>query len=337
MAIRMKSAEPARTDISVIIPTFNRRHLLEQAIGSALGLSPEASIEVLVVDDCSTDDSWAWLRANKTAATRAFRTDRNFGQCGARNLAMQKAVGDYLLFLDSDDVLEPAAILEGLRVAKGSGADITVFGWGTVTVDEGGLADVSSRHTSPAPLFSAAIIDDVLAGRAVPTSAALYRRQHVQSNRWDETLRKLDDWDWFCQAALLGGRIVTVDDVAYWMRSHAGARVTTTASMLLNAREHHAILAKIEAWLRANGELTEARSMRLAQYYYKELRVLSLHDVPAFEAAVVHILELDPRFAPRDEERQWWMRVGARLLGVRRAIEWHSALKRRIRRTAQGG
>jgi hypothetical protein len=137
----------------------------------------------------------------------------------------------------------------------------------------------------------------------------------------------LDDWDYFCQAALGANRIVTVAGPAYEMRYHTGPRVTNYR-MLTNARGHHRILRKIENRLSAEGLLTTSRRQRLAQYFYKELRVLSLHDREAFEAAVQHIRSLDPSFQPRDEEQQQFMRILARLLGFRNAILLHSALKR---------
>ena len=69
------------------------------------------------------------------------------------------------------------------------------------------LIHASQIKTYEAPVFHE-IADDVLAGQAVPTSAALYARR--SDWRWDPALRKLDDWDYFCQAALGAKRIVTV-------------------------------------------------------------------------------------------------------------------------------
>jgi hypothetical protein len=183
-------------------------------------------------------------------------------------------------------------------------------------------------QTFEAPAFDS-VVDDVLAGRAVPTSSALYVRR--SDWRWDPALRKLDDWDYFCQAALGTTRVVAIPGAAYVMREHGDARATDV-SMLATAREHHVILRKIEERLKREGRLTAAREKRLAQYFYKELRVLSLHDRAAFESALQHIYELDPSFLPRSEERQKFMRLAARLLGVRNAILLHGAIKRAVRR-----
>ena len=160
---------------------------------------------------------------------------------------------------------------------------------------------------------------------AVPTSAALYARR--PDWRWDTGAQALDDWDYFCQAALGASKIVTVPGVAYIMRKHAGPRVTDY-SMVTNARGHHYILHKIERRLEGEGKLTEARRKRLAQYFYKELRVLTLHDPPAAEEALRHIFELDPRFRPRDEERSRALRIAARLVGVRGMLALYKAAKR---------
>jgi len=99
-----------------------------------------------------------------------------------------------------------------------------------------------------------------------------------------------------------------------------------------NAVEHLAILEKLELALEESGLLTPARRRRLAQYFYKEMRVLCLHDKPRFHRGLRRIYELDPGFVPRDEERQWWMRALCRLLGVKRALSLHSAAKKLIKR-----
>ncbi|MGH9419377.1 MAG: hypothetical protein ACRD3J_05330, partial [Thermoanaerobaculia bacterium] len=74
----------------------------------------------------------------------------------------------------------------------------------------------------------------------------------------------------------------------------------------------------------------------LAQYFYKEMRVLSLHDRDAFEAAVTHIRSLEPDFQPRDEEQQKWMQTLARIFGFRNAILLHGAIKRIVKGQRHG-
>jgi DNA-binding NarL/FixJ family response regulator len=303
--------------VDIIIPVYNRAALVHEAIESALG----EGADVIVVDDASTDGTWDSLRAyDANPAVRCLQMPANGGQSAARNLGIDAATGTYVKFLDSDDILIPGHLGAEVRALESTDADIAVSGWDSVGDGWTG--------TYAAPVFEQ-IIDDVLAGIAVPTSAALYVR-HPEW-RWDTALRKLDDWDYFCQAALRAKRIVSVDGPAYTMREHGGARMTHT-TMLANAREHHRILEKIEERLAADGALTPSRRRRLAQYFYKEMRVLSLHDRRAFDAVAAHIRELDRDFQPRDEEQQRMMRVLARLLGFRNAILLHTAIKRALKR-----
>jgi hypothetical protein len=226
--------------------------------------------------------------------------------------------------LDSDDTLEPGTLRIELAAARNTDADIVISGWQTVERACAGNADVVARFDPP---IMEPVIDGLIAGRAVPTSAAMYSRTLVCDLRWDEELRKLDDWDWFIRAALRAAKINRVDVVSYSWRQHS-AQGIRSETMLRNAREHHIILSKLEAALAAVGVLTSARKRLLAQYFYKELRVLALHDKQGFERGIRHIYELDPSFAPRDEERQWWMKLACRVLGVRSALRVHSAAKK---------
>ena len=304
--------------VSIIVPVYNRAVLVREAIDSALAAA--VPLEVVVVDDASTDDTWDSLRALNDPRLRIARLERNSGQCAARNRGIEIATGRYIKFLDSDDLLLPEHLPAEVQAME-SGADIAVSGW--YDEDENGKQVVVE-----APRFKA-IVDDVLAGHAVTTSGAMYARRAAV--RWDPALRKVDDWDYFCQSALGASRIDTVPGEAYIIRQHGGVRATDAGS-LANAREFYYILHKVERRLAAEGRLTQAHKERLAQYYYKELRVLCLQDGAAFEAEAAHIRELDPRFQPRDEERQWYVRGLACAVGFRQTIRLHSAMKRAWRR-----
>lgn len=301
--------------VSIIVPVYNRGALLREAVDSAL--AADVDLEIVIVDDASTDDTPDVIASMRGPRIRAVRMEQNGGQSRARNRGIDEARGRCMKFLDSDDLLEPSHLERELKVIAEEQADICVSGWRATWPD-------GTTRTWDAPQFTS-VADDVLAGLAVPTSSALYVRR--DDWRWDPELRKLDDWDYCCQAVLGAKRIAVAPGVAYTMREHTGARVTHV-SMLHNAREHHHILYKIERRLEGEGLLTEPRKKRLAQYFYKELRVLTLHDPQAADAALEHIFALDPRFQPRDEERSRAIRAAARLLGVRNTLRLYKLAKR---------
>ena len=322
----MNASEPS---VSVIIPTFNRAAFIGDAVNSCLTQrSPTFAVEIVVVDDGSTDAT-ALALSQFAGSIHTVSLSENRGRNRARNVGLVNATGCYVKFLDSDDVLEHGSLSIEVAVAKESGADIVVAGWQTVEMDDARNAKVVVQFDPP---MMEAVIDDLLAGKAVPTSAAIYSRSLVAQLEWDERLRKLDDWDWFIRAALRANKIARAATVSYSWRQHS-AQGIRAETMLRNAREHHAILQKLEEALAECGELTSTRKKRLAQYLYKEMRVLALYDKPAFAKAVRHIYQLDPDFVPRDEERQWWMSLACRYLGVGVALSLHSAIKKYVKGT----
>lgn len=91
--------------VSVIIPVYNQENLLFQALGS---IPKRDDVEIIVVDDASTDRTWERLRAYATDSVRNIKTYRNETNRGvgfARNIAIDNATGEYIYGLDSDDEL----------------------------------------------------------------------------------------------------------------------------------------------------------------------------------------------------------------------------------------
>src|ERR1700754_1436509 len=107
---------PSAPWLSVLIPVYNVAGFLQECIDSVMHQADEG-VEVLAVDDCSTDDSLARLQALSArwnGRLRVLRHERNGGLSAARNTLIDAASGTYLWFLDSDDKLLPEAI-PGLR------------------------------------------------------------------------------------------------------------------------------------------------------------------------------------------------------------------------------
>lgn len=99
---------------SIVVPTYNRGHLIRATIGSVLAQT-YADLELLIVDDGSTDDTRSVVRGLVDARIRYLPvTNRERG--AARNVGLRRARGAYVVFLDSDDLLHPAH-LETLRTA----------------------------------------------------------------------------------------------------------------------------------------------------------------------------------------------------------------------------
>lgn len=108
---------PPKTIISVIIPVYNRPALASKAIESALVQSGEFDLEILVVDDGSTDGSSKYLR-DHFGGKITLLEQLNLGACAARNNGIDSAKGDYIALLDSDDHFLPGHLQRSLQVVS---------------------------------------------------------------------------------------------------------------------------------------------------------------------------------------------------------------------------
>ncbi len=113
--------------VSVIVPTHNRRDLLPRALASVLGQSYRA-MEVLVVDDGSTDGSADAVAAIGDDRIQLIRCDTNRGQSTARNLGISRARGSLIAFQDSDDEWLPDKLARQVGVMKERSGVTMVYG-----------------------------------------------------------------------------------------------------------------------------------------------------------------------------------------------------------------
>jgi GT2 family glycosyltransferase len=97
--------------ISVIIPTFNRAEMVCRCVQSVLD-TKWPSLEVIVVDDCSPDDTAAKIKAQFGDKVKYIRNERNSFQAVSRNNGAKIATGDYLFFLDDDNIVDKRIFIE---------------------------------------------------------------------------------------------------------------------------------------------------------------------------------------------------------------------------------
>ncbi|KID57934.1 glycosyl transferase [Pseudoalteromonas luteoviolacea] len=99
--------------VSVIMPSYNSEKTISESVQSVLSQSFD-SWELIIVDDNSTDSTWEIIEElqGSNSKIRAFRNQENKGAGGSRNLAIDKASGRYIAFLDSDDIWAPEKLAE---------------------------------------------------------------------------------------------------------------------------------------------------------------------------------------------------------------------------------
>lgn len=122
---RQRDKIPVRPDVSVVIASYNSKDYLESSVQSALN-QEDVDLEVLIVDDGSTDGSLEFARALASQDTRirVLQTSTNGGPAAARNRGLEAMCGDWFAVLDSDDEMYPDRLRRLIDIACAHGADV---------------------------------------------------------------------------------------------------------------------------------------------------------------------------------------------------------------------
>jgi len=229
--------------VSTIIPVFNRSALLREAAASVLAQTYRP-IEIIIVDDGSTDDTFqavAALRAEHPSIVRYLRIP-NGGPGVAREAGRVAAEGEFIQYLDSDDLLLPRKFelqVSGLRahpecdVAYGR----TRFYRAGDSPGESSWKRTGERIETMFPSF--------LQSRWWDTSTPLYRRTVTdRAGEW-LTLRNEEDWEYDCRVASQGIRLHYCPEYVSDTRTHCGnmlSRGGRNAAKLHDRAEAHRLI-----------------------------------------------------------------------------------------------
>jgi GT2 family glycosyltransferase len=182
--------------ISVVVPTYNRLGRLRHVI-TALEqqVYPSDAFEVIIISDGSTDGTHAYLETLRPTMRLRWFPQANRGPAAARNAGIQKAVGEFIVFIDDDVVPEPQLLAEHARSHNEAGQDVVVLG--PLLTPEGFKMAPWVRWEQDMLMkqYSALLRGDWSAtARQFYTGNASLRRTHVlAAGGFDEGFRRAED------------------------------------------------------------------------------------------------------------------------------------------------
>jgi len=190
--------------ISIIIPIYNQANKLPKCLDSIFGQTYK-NFEIIIVNDGSTDDVQEIIKeyGNKLKVIKFIKLKVNGGAPAARNRGFRESRGEYLFFCDADAVLVPWALetmLGTLESHLEASFAYSSFLWGKKLFKVGPFSE-----------------EKLKAGPCIHTMS-LIRREAFPKEGWDESIKKLQDWDLYLTMLEKGHKGFWLDKILFQIR-----------------------------------------------------------------------------------------------------------------------
>jgi glycosyltransferase involved in cell wall biosynthesis len=226
----MENDNVSKPLISVLIPAFNSEKYLAQAIESALAQT-WVNKEVIVVDDGSKDRTLEIAKSYEAIGVKVY-SQPNKGASAARNLAYSYSTGDYIKFLDADDLISFDMLEKQIERLKGSIECIASSEWGRFYNDT-----LSTFRLNPESVWQDMkpiewLIKSLEHGPNMtqPGIFLIPRNLLEKAGLWDERLSLIDDFEFFTRVLLCASEVRFTPHVTLYYRSGVNTSLSTLQS-----------------------------------------------------------------------------------------------------------
>ena len=256
--------------VSVIIPVYNRDVFVKEAIES-IHTQSYRPIECIVVDDGSTDNTIKTVKNlidqnnDDTFKLKLIKQD-NSGAPSARNNGIKNASGEFIQFLDSDDLLYPNKIKDQVSVFQKQAKIDGVYGnWHHGTKESHVLIKGEKWEDT---------ISQFYCGRVIANFSMLLKRKIVDKiGPWDTNLRRNQEIDYFLRGALAGVNFEYLPKLTGLWREHEGDRIVTSSGAISALAFHDKWIAEFQRL----DLFTKERQKTAAQYLFWHAMELDKH------------------------------------------------------------
>jgi succinoglycan biosynthesis protein ExoO len=290
-------------EVSVIVPAYNTEVYIVRAIESALGQT-EKNIEVIVVDDGSTDATVEVARSIPDKRLKVLVNQKNIGVSSARNRALREAQGKWIAVLDSDDWYAPERLEKLLQVAYVEDADLIA--------DD--LYFIQDGEKSPQTTFllktglqidkirqidAITFVETDMPGQRVLSlglTKPLVKRDFLVQHgiEYDETIEIGEDFAFYLKCLVSGARFILIPEAYYFYRARQGSLVTQSRVKHFNQSWRLTLnFLQEEEVVKNNPALVRALSKNLAAFekniaYYSVVEPIKRGDLLEALIEMVH-------------------------------------------------
>ncbi|MCM1355291.1 MAG: glycosyltransferase [Staphylococcus sp.] len=261
-----------KSPVTIVIPVYNREHLVGRTLDSIASQEVKPA-GVVLVDNNSTDGTLEvlheWAKEDHGFDVCVV-SEPKAGASAARNRGLREVATDFVMFFDSDDVMLPSHVGDFTAAIAAYGDEVDIFGR-SLLIEE--LDGRRNKHyfTDRSPMFNH-IFRGCLSTARIVVRASLVR----EAGGWNEDLRGWDDYELGVRLLLAGARVMTVKGAPSVLTYRTAESITGTVNSACSERWEQS-LDLVESHFRSAGDahlvrLTDARRMVLASQYRAEVK-----------------------------------------------------------------
>jgi len=301
--------------VSIILPLHNAAAFIEETLESCFKQS-YTNIEVIVVENGSNDGSYELVKSIPDPRLKLYQIDRA-SAAKARNYGFGKSNGDYLMFLDADDVLEPHKVAYQIKALQEKPQGwVASCAWAKFEnkITEAQIKEQAVWRTSqPLEWLVSASMGG---GMMIPGCWLIPRLLIEKVGDWDERLTLHDDGEFMCRVLLAAKGQVFVEDTAVYYRQ---------VNNSLSRQNQSYTAAQSALWVAESFEKemlsfkdTKTIKQAVAQNYYRVLYEFYPKYPQIIKAAKQHLKSLEVRYIPEVGSENFKMMVS--LIGFYNAL-----------------
>jgi glycosyltransferase involved in cell wall biosynthesis len=207
--------------VSILIPAYNAEFFIAETLDSALSQTWQ-NTEIIVVDDGSTDNTLMIAKQYESKGVKVISQGRNRGQTAALNRCLAASQGDFIQYLDADDILEPQKIeVQIRRLLKEPPGTLAIAPWARFYQND--LATAKFVPNNDWQDFDdpiAWLVECWTGHGTMPPTSWLYPREIVEATgSWHESLTLNNDMEYFTRAVLASKKLVFCPEARWYYRS----------------------------------------------------------------------------------------------------------------------
>jgi glycosyltransferase involved in cell wall biosynthesis len=260
--------------VSIIIPSYNSKAYVKEAVSSALNQSYEP-IEIIVVDDGSVDDTRDLFPEFEAKGVRCFYI-HNGGASRARNYGLEKATGDYIQFLDADDIIVPSKIEKQLTMMLKENADLSYAPWLYFknSIDEASKTQFRFSHLDHSKIRTGKelMISYGMDNWFILTVSWLVKKELIEkAGFWNPAKCPNDDGEYFSRVLFWAKNVICSNEILAYYRK-------TSNDSLSKLNTETKIEASYKSFMQMESLLLTSQDNRLMSYpkrmYYMQYKLV---------------------------------------------------------------